>query len=59
MDKQGRVGTPEQTLASPQAGSRAAVTRSTVGHETPATPELPIEDQSVSNPGRNCHRPSR
>ena len=58
MDKQGRVGTPEQqTLASPRAGSRAAVTRSTVGHEAPVTPELPIEDQSVNEPGQELPSP--
>ena len=57
MDKQGRVGTPEQTLASPQAGSRAAVTRSTVGHETPATPELQTADQSVNEPGQELPSP--
>ena len=57
MDKQGRVGTPEQTPASPWAGSRAAVTRSTAGHEAPVTPELPIEDQSVIEPGQELPSP--
>src|SRR5918995_1498232 len=58
MDKQGRVGTPEQqTLASPRAGSRAAVTRSTAGHEAPVMPELPIEDQSVIEPGQELPSP--
>jgi 3-hydroxy-5-methyl-1-naphthoate 3-O-methyltransferase len=57
MDKQGRVGTPEQTLASPRAGSRAAVTRLTVGHEAPTTPEFPIEDQSVIEPGQELPSP--
>jgi hypothetical protein len=33
------------------------VTRSTVGHEAPTTPEFPIEDQSVNEPGQELPSP--